>query len=66
MTTEALLKFRADLAWIANTGDIAHDKYLINLKKLIDEEILKPNPDTIKIMNYICMNRMKFEIKGIE
>jgi len=62
MTTEALLKFRADLACIANTGDIAHDKCLINLKKLIDEEILKPKPDMDRIYKYICMNRMKFDL----
>ncbi len=66
MKTAALIKFRSELAWIKKTGDLAHDKYLHDLKKLIDDELISEKPDVAKVMNYIFLNQMKFELKGTE
>ena len=63
--TSRLVRFRKQIEKIKETGDVAHDEYLINLKKLIDNEIIKPKPDFVKVMSYILLHRIKFECLGI-
>jgi hypothetical protein len=62
MSIKSLLHFRKNLEFIKETGDLKHDAYLQDLKKLIDEEMTKPKPNIVKVMNFMCMNRMKFDL----
>jgi hypothetical protein len=66
MSIESLIRFRQDLEDIKKTGDIIHDKYLDNLKKVIDKELSKPDPEPLKVMQYITLNRMKLDFLGFD
>jgi hypothetical protein len=66
MSIESLIRFRQDLEDIKKTGNIIHDKYLDNLKKVIDKELSKPDPEPLKVMQYITLNRMKLDFLGFD
>lgn len=57
-----LVQFRNDIEQIKETGDIEHDNYLRDLKKKIDDELSKPEPNSTKVMEFIMLNRMKQEL----
>lgn len=57
-----LVQFRYDIEQIKETGDIEHDNYLRDLKKKIDDELSKPEPNSTKVMEFIMLNRMKQEL----
>lgn len=57
-----LALFRNDLEQIKETGDVEHDTYLRDLKKKVDAELSNPEPNSIKVMEFIILNNMKREL----